>query len=236
MLKTKDQQGMTFIELLIALVLGLIVSAAALNIFMKNMDTQNDNIDLMRLNQDMRSIMDLMVRDIRRAGFATTNPDENFDCLKSNPFNKMNLTNDGDSATCLVFAYNMDNDLAANVCTIEDTDRAGFKLSAGTIQMKVSGGSEASCDPGTWETISGSDITYAVTFTLNETEFDITEMYSDSDLVCSAADPCRGCTAGNQCLTSRDITISMTGTLDDGTTQTIRENVRIRNDEFDEVH
>jgi len=61
-------------------------------------------------------------------------------------------------------------------------------------------------------------------------------MFSDTDSVCNAGEDCMGCDAGNQCLTIRTITVLLTGTLADGTSQTITEQIRIRNDEYEEVH
>lgn len=234
---------MNLIELMIALVLGILVSTAAITVYVNNMKTQTANIQLMRLNQDMRAMTDLMVRDIRRAGFATSNPEDNFNCLKSNPFNNIGLFTSGTAlagSSCIVFAYNIDDDLSGNICTIESTDRTGFRVSDGAVQMKVSGGTEATCETGlgkgTWESISGSDITFSVAYTLNQKEIDITEMFADVDGVCNIGEACNGCDAGNQCLTSRDVAVSLTGTLADGTSQTITEKIRIRNDEFEEVH
>jgi prepilin peptidase dependent protein B len=243
LINKQKQKGMNLIELMIALVLGILVSTAAITVYVNNMKTQTANIQLMRLNQDLRAITDLMVRDIRRSGFATSNPENNFNCLKSNPFNKIGLFTSGTAlagASCIVFAYNIDDDLSSNICTIESTDRTGFRVSNGAVQMKVSGGTEATCETGlgkgTWESISGSDITFSVAYTLNQKEIDITEMFADADGVCNIGEACNGCDAGNQCLTSRDVAVSITGTLADGTSQTITEKIRIRNDEFEEVH
>tara|TARA_R110002050_G_scaffold57423_1_gene128819 strand:+ start:34213 stop:34941 length:729 start_codon:yes stop_codon:yes gene_type:complete len=239
--EVKRQKGFNLIELMIALVLGLLVSAVAINIYVKNMASQAENLQLMRLNQDMRSMMDLMVRDIRRSGFATSSPDTNFDCLKSNPFNKIGFFDSGTAtvaspAACIVFAYNANDNLASNVCTIESSDRFGFRVSNGVLQMKNGGGTEASCAGGTWEGISNSNVTIAAGFTTISTELDITEMFADADGICNVGEACNICDTGNQCLTIREIGISLTGTLSDGTSQTITEKVRVRNDEFDEIH
>jgi len=242
MLKERHKQkGFTLIELMIALVLGLLVTATAINIYVKNMASQTQNLQLMALNQDMRAMMDLMVRDIRRSGFATSSPDTNFDCLKSNPFNKMGFFDSGTAsvanpASCIVFAYNLNDNLVGNVCTIESADRFGFRVSNGTLQMKNGGGTEATCAAGTWEGISNSNVTITSEFTITSTELDITEMFADADGVCNVGEDCNTCADGNQCLTIREVGIELTGTLSDGTTQTITEKVRVRNDEFDEIH
>ena len=61
-------------------------------------------------------------------------------------------------------------------------------------------------------------------------------MFADADGICNVGEACNICDTGNQCLTIREIGISLTGTLSDGTSQTITEKVRVRNDEFDEIH
>ena len=244
LIKSQKQRGVSLIELMVGLVLGLIVSAAAINAYISSVKGQADNIQLVRLNQDMRAIMDLMARDIRRSSYATSDPENNFDCLKSNPFNNLAVLTAGTSTvanpgTCILFAYNIDDDLdfpGTGVCTIENSDRFGYRVSNGVLQMKSSGGTEADCSAGTWQTINGSDVTVAATFALVESELDITELFADSDRVCAVGEDCNGCDSGNACLTIRKVTISLTGTLTDGTSQTITEQVRVRNDEFEETH
>jgi type IV pilus assembly protein PilW len=238
------QAGMTLIELMVAILLGLLITAAAITAYVQYLNTTTDNVQLMRLNQDMRSIMDLMVRDIRRAGFVTSDPESNFPCLQQNPFNNVNIyaSGTGNAGTsCIVFAYNRDNNIPIDCAVapfnaIEDADRFGFRVSNNALEMKTSGGSEANCSSGTWETISEPDVDFNLTFTLNESELDITEMYADADKVCNAGEACNDCDAGNQCLTVRQVNITMTGTLADGTSQTISEQVRVRNDKYEDSH
>lgn len=242
----QSQWGVTLIELMIAILLGLILSAAALTVYIRYLSDTRDNVDLMNLNQELRAVMDIMVRDIRRAGFVTDNPENNFSCLQQNPFNDVNLFTSGTANvgnTCIIYAYNKDNDMPVN-CeitpwnAIEDTDRAGFRLSNGVIQMKYSGSDDNDCDStdDSWETITDSTAAYNLTFALTESELDITEMWDDADKVCNAGEDCNICDGGNQCLTVRQVTVSLTGTLDDGTSQTISEQVRIRNDKYEPSH
>lgn len=80
------QVGVTLIELMIGLLVGMIVVAGGFQVFTTSIKGQTDNQQLSRLNQDMRAMMDIMVRDIRRAGFVTSYPDTNFASLQNNPF------------------------------------------------------------------------------------------------------------------------------------------------------
>lgn len=60
--------GVTLIELMIALLLGLLVSAAALNVFISNRETFRATENLSGIQENSRVAFELMSRDIREAG------------------------------------------------------------------------------------------------------------------------------------------------------------------------
>ncbi len=112
-LNTKHRQaGLTLIELMISIVLGLLILAAATAMTVKSMVINADTLNSARLNQDLDSATQVMVNDIRRAGF-TGNV---FDFANNEDLNIV-------SSSCVLYAYdaNEDGDL--------DTDeKFGFKL------------------------------------------------------------------------------------------------------------
>ena len=63
------QNGFSLVELLVAMVLGLVVSAAAVQIFASNKNTYRLETALSRLQENGRFIVDNMVKDIRMAGY-----------------------------------------------------------------------------------------------------------------------------------------------------------------------
>ncbi|MFL6593702.1 MAG: PilW family protein [Luteimonas sp.] len=63
-----DQRGFTLIELMIALVLGLIVSGAALALFVTNKRTYVASENMGRVQENARTAFELMSRDVREAG------------------------------------------------------------------------------------------------------------------------------------------------------------------------
>jgi len=69
MLLRKKQSGVTLIEMMIAMVIGLIVLAAAITIFIITIKANSDNVKMIRLTQELRSVMSLVTRDIRRTGY-----------------------------------------------------------------------------------------------------------------------------------------------------------------------
>jgi type IV pilus assembly protein PilW len=69
MLNIGRQGGFSVVELLVSLVAGLVVVASAISLFTSVMVSGNTTLMLSRLNQDVQSITDIMVRDIQRAGY-----------------------------------------------------------------------------------------------------------------------------------------------------------------------
>lgn len=65
-----DAAGFSLIELMVALVLGLLVAGAALAILQSNQATYRSNEGLNRVQENARIAFELMSRDIRSAGEA----------------------------------------------------------------------------------------------------------------------------------------------------------------------
>ncbi len=63
------EKGLTLIEMMIALLLSLLVTAMVISMFSSSIGGHAQAIQTLRLNQDMRIAMDMIVRDIRRAGY-----------------------------------------------------------------------------------------------------------------------------------------------------------------------
>jgi type IV pilus assembly protein PilW len=62
------QRGLTLIELMVSLVLGLVIVGGVLSIFVSTNQTAKVNDNLMRVQENARTAFDLMARDIREAG------------------------------------------------------------------------------------------------------------------------------------------------------------------------
>ena len=64
----RHQHGLTLIELMISIVIGLFLVGGVLSIFVSTNQTSKLNDNLMRVQENARSAFDLMARDIREAG------------------------------------------------------------------------------------------------------------------------------------------------------------------------
>ena len=63
-----DQQGVSLIEMLVALALGLVISAGAISVVMGNREAYRTTESLARVQESTRVAFDLMSRDLRSAG------------------------------------------------------------------------------------------------------------------------------------------------------------------------
>lgn len=63
------QSGVTLVELMVGIVAGLLVSAAALSFVATSLSTNSETISATRLSQELRSVLDVVARDLRRARF-----------------------------------------------------------------------------------------------------------------------------------------------------------------------
>lgn len=63
----RNQAGLGLIELMIGLVIGMIVVGAAMTILTSTLTSSNDSIKMARLDQELRQVMTMVSRDLRRA-------------------------------------------------------------------------------------------------------------------------------------------------------------------------
>lgn len=68
-LKPKTQKGFSLIELLVGLAAGLTLLSGVIGIFSATIGSTGYNLKMTRVNQELRTVMDLMARDIRRTGY-----------------------------------------------------------------------------------------------------------------------------------------------------------------------
>jgi len=65
----QKQRGLTLVELMISLALGLALTAGAITIFQQNKETYNFQESISRIQESARFAMEIMARDIRSSGF-----------------------------------------------------------------------------------------------------------------------------------------------------------------------
>lgn len=238
----KKQTGFTLIEIMIALVLGLIVLSATIGIYVSTVKGSTDTINSARLNHDLESVMALMTNDIRRAGYwggAIAGADSRTNSFTANTTNIQlrNLAAPTTAVTtgtgnCILYTYDADGD------GVVDTDEYyGFRRNGNTINMRLTGTTTApvDCTNGRWEeNIAGDQITItALTFSLDGSKcLNVTTATSFNATCAVAAATAGNLNAGNNIAETRQVTITLAGQLagDSTVTKTLSNFIKVRND------
>jgi prepilin-type N-terminal cleavage/methylation domain-containing protein len=171
------QKGMTLIELMVAMVISLIASMAMVMLMANTLGTGTRTIGMTRLTQELRTAMQIISRDLRRANYL--NPAAaracyaNPACLADAGFGgKMGAVVVGSGSDSLSFWVDRQGD-GFDAC-----DQGAFRLNEssgiGTIQMLTCGGD--------WVEITDPDIIDVQSFVV-----DNSDTYTDDDINDSGA-------------------------------------------------
>lgn len=124
----RRQRGFTLVELMVGVVVGLVVLAGMSAVYLNAARGSRTSTTANQLNQDLRAVMDIMVNDIRRAGYwsGATNG--------ANPFTTaatdLQISNAG---TCILYSYDATYSGGTGGVLDAGTDVLGFRLSAGGV-------------------------------------------------------------------------------------------------------
>lgn len=94
------QAGVTLVEMMVAIVVGLIVIAAVLALIVSIMKANRQSIEATRLMQEMRATAAVIAADVRRAR-GVTDPLATVKLATGNPYKDVDTTTPG----CIRFAY-----------------------------------------------------------------------------------------------------------------------------------
>jgi len=214
--------GLTLVELLIAMVLGIIVTGTIISFFATTVRYNSDNLQMIRLNQELRGAMSLISRDLRRAGY-----------FNSATATTTYLDQFGGSVAgdCIYFAYDIDADGTVN----DYQDYIAFKLENGEIKAgngvseAVNCGTPSSSSAVSWEAITEYDSSFSdrsdiqITLLQFQPECAIAGGVVTSNFTCSGG------------IEVRNVVITITGqvvTPVDNITvsRTLTETIKLRND------
>lgn len=221
----RKHNGFSLVELMIAITVGLVIVTGVLTLFLSAVRSNSDNLKATRLNQELRTAMAVMVRDIRRAG-AWARAADSVVTPAANPFTDTATTTDltindataNVTGNCITYTYDTPPfPLWPNPSGVDSGEYYGFRLSSSAVQMRTGGASAGShgCTAGSWEGLTDSDTTTITALTFARTQTTV---------------PLGG--GGNRII--RDVTITLTGTSasDATVSRTLIENVRIPNDRY----
>jgi len=174
----KRQSGVTIVELLIGLAVGILVVGGAITMYVSSLRASNETLRSSKLNQEVAALMSVIVNDVRRAGYwESASPGE----YNLNPFSQVNATSLAviddmasdivqgatGQGTCLVYAYDATYLPGNTPGTVESADLFGFRLNGTVVQMRQTGvvdgaqcvgGTWDSCQNGTWQNVTDPNL------------------------------------------------------------------------------
>jgi prepilin peptidase dependent protein B len=208
------QRGLSLVELMIGITVGLFVVAGASFMLSNQLHDGRRLMLETRVQQDLRAAADIVVRELRRAGYSGSAAHAAWfrGTTGIQPSSYTTITA-GDSQVS--FRYGVDND---NNFVATD-EQFGFRLAGGAIQFQLGGGN--------WQALTDTD-------TLVVNRFTITENVQTIDLNRFCARPCIATgvtTCGpQQIVRDYDIRIEGYAPSDRTVQRSLRAAVRPRND------
>jgi type II secretory pathway component PulJ len=217
----RTARGLSIVELLVGITVGLFVLAGATMVATNQISDNRRLLLETQIQQDMRTAMDIIVRDIRRSGYS---------------FHANKLPSVGVPATPYLYhsagALSSSDPLlytySANASETEDPAQAGadenfkgFKLDGTVIKVQLG--------KDNWQPLTDGEVVKITEFSANEIE---TPTFLPTE-VCGTP-PCSSSTGcGNARVVTRIIELKMKGTArhDPSVSRQLESAVRVRNDE-----
>ena len=246
------QSGLSMIELMISIAIGLIVVSGVIGMFVSTVTSNANNLKMTRLNQDLRAVMDIVTRDIRRAGYwggVTTGAVTALGVPGNiNPFRVITAAANiaGTANSCITFSYDYSGngalDDGSGAAPNNVDERYGFRVNNKAVEVRNGG---AACNAAGWQGItdeSAVDIvpvtiggtTYpALEFTVTGKDVDIDGVIPPATIPC-APGVCVGVTTTPGKMTVRDVQVTLSGQLlgDASVARTLKETIRVETDQY----
>ena len=196
MLNHRRQRGLSLVELMIGLLVGLIVVAGASAMYMTNVRGQTNALRAAKLNQDLRATMSVMVSDIRRAGYWQGSiTGAGAAAPLPHPYSHSALQAYLSvlvNGTCIMYAYDSDAD-GANLP--EGGEVFGFRLNGDVVQMldptdaaTIALNTTTNCGAGGWAAMTSNDTVVIDSLTFSTTGSQCFDATTDLSWQVTAAD------------------------------------------------
>lgn len=141
---SNKSSGFSLIELMIAMVIGLVVIGSVLSFTLSSLNSNTEYVQSARLSQELRGSMDFVTRELRRSGYdqavSTYTARSTLDALVISPFSRILITKDLDANgtaddACTIYAYDRtDNGVgAAGVVDLDNAEIRGLRLAKRTV-------------------------------------------------------------------------------------------------------
>jgi prepilin peptidase dependent protein B len=213
----KMQRGLSLMELMVALAIGLIVIAAALSFVSRHLrESRAVQVDL-RLMQDLRSVADLIGRDLRRAGHwghASAGVwQRDADTVAVNPYAFVTVASNH-------ITFNFSRDASENNA-VDTNENFGFRLRSGVIEFLLGNGN--------WQALSDANTVSVTSFTVTPSVQHVS-LEGMCATACSSADTANAICPPQQHIRSLNIALVGQAVSDAKVKRSVQNQVRLRND------
>ena len=210
------QRGISMVELLVGLAVGLFIAAAGVTLMAGNL-RENRSLALeSRVMQELRTASDIITRDLRRAGYwagslAAVQPAA-ATAVPANPYLVVRATTTPEHSVS--FGFSRD---ATENNTLDSNEQFGFRLRGGVVQMQLGSGN--------WQALTDPN-------TVLVSEFSVTPRVEEIDLSAQCSVPCllTDPTCPRQQVRSLAVSLAARSTADANVKRNLRSSVRLRND------
>ena len=250
----QTNQGFSIVELMVAMLIGLIIISAVMSIYVSTIKNSRDLLSSASLSQELTAVMSIVVKDIRRSGYwsgvTSTQHSQN------NPFYVLQeITPEtvppgyrmpyavqiSSDQTCISLAYDADDDTGADV---QKNDLFAFRLKNNSIQtlqrVKLSNFKKNACanNAGSWMNITDSgliSISDLHISTIDSQCFNINTSQQWNTTTKSHLFPCLSLnnrySSGDRLVETRliNLTIKAHLTSDEQTKKQLSQKIRLRN-------
>ena len=251
-MQTNRQCGFTLTELMITVALGMSVISSVLIGYLATYSGSVNTLANSKLTQEMTTLMNVMVEDIRRAGYsnntvstAAANPFNDTATTALAVFNNMasnTLQAGTGSGSCILYSYDRDQD-----GVVDANELFGFRLNAGVVEMRTTGvpaNAPTCAGVGQWAELTDAGFMNVTTLTfslaasecLNASEPNGVDEDTDTGTVVDNAEEhdCYAVAPDTDEITveTRQVTITLAAELtnDAFVRMSMTQNVRVRND------
>lgn len=144
-----DQRGVTLVELMIGMTIGLIISAGALSAFSASFSANKTAIQIAHVNDEMNNILQIISRELRRAGYNDGQAPANFNTVTV-------ASAGGVAASCITYSF----DTPPLNNTPDNFERRGFRRNGQVVEWRKSNDASApDCNNATgWAAMNGTSI------------------------------------------------------------------------------
>lgn len=134
-LKKSTQSGLGLVELMVGITVGLFVVLAGSSVYLTAVSSSADSNRASRLNQDVRTILDIMTQDLHRAGnWGGAGPG-----ASNNPFSSRTAGVATDifisaDNSCILYSYDVNQD---GTVASDGSEFFGFRYNSDTQEVEV---------------------------------------------------------------------------------------------------